>query len=345
MSLPNSRYGPEDRHLFEDVAAQVYRDAVDSGSLAGEDPQLAEGGKYRPAVELLLDLGLLRWDEEAFRYYPVDPAMVQSQVVVPLGREGAVLLTESARWAEAFSDLGHAYRASPRVSVSPTTEIHGLSNIDKFLTSAIADCTEELLTAQPYGRRPPEALAVAEDRDVKALERGASMRTLYQHSARFSAPTRDYVADISARGAEVRTLDEFFKRLIVVDRKVAVIPASEDHHVALAIHEPSLIAYLVDIFDRAWERAHPFDLSQGADRAVAADVRAMTIRLLKEGHSDPTSAKRLGVSSRTYAGYISSLKEEYGVDTRFQLGFAMGREAGLLAGSGEDVPGTADETA
>ena len=152
---------------------------------------------------------------------------------------------------------------------------------------------------------------------------------------RFSAPTRDYVADISARGAEVRTLDEFFKRLIVVDRKVAVIPASEDHHVALAIHEPSMIAYLVDIFDRAWERAHPFDLSQGADRAVAADVRAMTIRLLKEGHSDPASAKRLGVSSRTYAGYISSLKEEYGVDTRFQLGFAMGRDAGLLAGSGE----------
>ena len=30
------------------------------------------------------------------------------------------------------------------------------------------------------------------------------------------------------RGAEVRTLDEFFRRLIVFDRNLAVIPASED---------------------------------------------------------------------------------------------------------------------
>ena len=52
----------------------------------------------------------------------------------------------------------------------------------------------------------------------------------------------------------------------------------------------------------------------------------MTIRLLVEGHSDPASAKRLGVSTRTYAGYIAALKDEYGVQTRFQLGYAMGTD-------------------
>jgi hypothetical protein len=153
------------------------------------------------------------------------------------------------------------------------------------------------------------------------------MRTLYQHSARHSPATREYVADIVARGADVRTLDEFFRRLIVVDRQVAVVPASDNHHVAIAIHDKSLIAYLVDIFDRAWERAQPFNLSGNqAERNIAADVRAMTIRLLVEGHSDPASAKRLGVSTRTYAGYIAALKDEYGVQTRFQLGYAMSAE-------------------
>ena len=53
----------------------------------------------------------------------------------------------------------------------------------------------------------------------------------------------------------------------------------------------------------------------------------MTIRLLVEGHSDPASAKRLGVSTRTYAGYIAALKDEYGVQTRFQLGYAMNPDA------------------
>jgi hypothetical protein len=58
----------------------------------------------------------------------------------------------------------------------------------------------------------------------------------------------------------------------------------------------------------------------------------MAIRLLLEGHSDPASAKRLAVSTRTYAGYIAALKDDYGVETRFQLGYAMGREAGAGAG-------------
>jgi hypothetical protein len=37
------------------------------------------------------------------------------------------------------------------------------------------------------------------------------------------------------------------------------------------------------------------------------------------------SAKRLGVSPRTYAGYVADLKIEYDADTRFQLGYTMGK--------------------
>ena len=229
--------------------------------------------------------------------------------------------TRSASWAS--STAPHRSRR-----VSPITEIHGLDNINSFIHAAVNDSRTELLTAQPHGRRPANTLAEAENRDVKALDRGVKMRTLYQHSARHSPATREYVADIVARGADVRTLDEFFRRLIVIDRQVAVVPASDNHHVAIAIHDASLIAYLVDIFERSWERAQPFNLSGNqAERAIAEDVRAMTIRLLVEGHSDPASAKRLGVSTRTYAGYIAALKEEYGVQTRFQLGYAMNADA------------------
>ena len=65
-------------------------------------------------------------------------------------------------------------------------------------------------------------------RDTALLERGAKIRTLYQHSARRNAITRKYVAAVTERGAEVRTLDEFFNRMIVVDRRVAVIPSRDD---------------------------------------------------------------------------------------------------------------------
>ena len=59
----------------------------------------------------------------------------------------------------------------------------------------------------------------------------------------------------------------------------------------------------------------------------------MTMRMLIEGHSDPVSAKRLGVSPRTYAGYVADLKAEYDAETRFQLGYTMGR----MGISGQEV--------
>jgi hypothetical protein len=319
-------YGPEERRLLETVAARVYANAVAHGYTSAKDPRYADGSEDRAALELLVDIGLLTIDVESGRYVPADPATIQSRVVVPLGQRGAELLTESARWADAFSALGQTYRKSPHASQRAITEIQGFENIDSFIMTAVADCRNELLTAQPYGRRPANALAIAEDRDVRALDRGIKMRTLYQHSARQSPATRDYVAAISAHGAEVRTLDEFFNRLIVVDRHVAIIPGSESHNVAVAIHDKSLISYLIDMFERSWERARPFNASGArSERDIAGDVRAMTIRMLVEGHSDSASAKRLGVSTRTFAGYIATLKEEYGVETRFQLGHAMGR--------------------
>jgi len=123
----------------------------------------------------------------------------------------------------------------------------------------------------------------------------------------------------------VRTLDEFFNRIIVIDRRVAIIPGSGGPATALVIREPNLLAYLVDIFERTWERGRTFtNRGSAAQRDIAQEQRQMTIRMLIEGHADPASAKRLGVSPRTYAGYVADLKEEYEAETRFQLGYTMG---------------------
>jgi sugar-specific transcriptional regulator TrmB len=318
-------FGLEDRQLFETAAAELFRQIVASGWLDASDPAIGESDQIASACKLLVDIGLLSLDASTDRYYPLDPAAVQSQIVVPLGRRGTELLDESAKWADTFSSLAHTYRQSA-VRERPIVELHGPERINKFIQAALADCRHELLTAQPRGRRPEKVLAEAVHRDLRVLDRGVSMRTLYQHAARHSPATREYVVEVSARGAEVRTLDEFFNRLIVMDRRMAIIPGEDGDRTAVAIQERSLVSYLVDIFERSWERARPFTNNEAQiHRDIAADIRNMTIRMLVEGHSDPASAKRLGISTRTYAAYIAALKEEYGVQTRFQLGYAMGR--------------------
>jgi hypothetical protein len=329
---PLGLLGRAEQELVEELGTEVYENAVSHGWIDESDPVFAPGTPHRSVRALLTELGLLRFDENGRRFHPVDPSAASNQVVVPLAQRGSELLAESARWNSTFTRFGQLYRSSSLSLQRPITEVHGFPAINSFIDTQLNDCRTEFLSAQPQGRRPASILAEAEQRDVAMLRRGVAMRTLYQHSARHSAPTREYVAEISALGAEVRTSDEFFKRLLVFDRHTALIPATETHAVAVAVHDRSVVAFLVDIFERAWDRALPFTVEGLAvARTVADEVRAMTLRMLVEGHSDAASAKRLGVSARTYASYIAALKEEYGVQTRFQLGWAMSQtQAGLL---------------
>ena len=325
-------FGPDDRALFESVATALYEDVVLTGGIDVDDPRVVDGGPERAAFDLLVELGLLTGDRGAARYVPVDPVTVQSRIVSPLGNEGSRLLQESSSWARAFTPVAQAFRRAPASSESSIMILHddptGRSRIDSYIAGLVADCEDEVLTAQPQAGRDAETLAAAAVRDTAMLERGTRMRTLYQHSARRNAITTDYVAAVSERGAEVRTLDEFFNRMIVFDHRIAVIPGKqEDLDTAVVIREPSVVDYLVDVFERAWERGRPFtSRDSGMLRDIAAEQRAMTIRMLIEGHADPVSAKRLGVSPRTYAGYVADLKHEYEAETRFQLGYTMGTQ-------------------
>ena len=149
------------------------------------------------------------------------------------------------------------------------------------------------------------------------------MRTIYQHAARRAAATHQYVAAVTPLGAEVRTLDEFFNRLIVVDRRIALIPGLSGRP-----GDPGTVwswTYLVDIFERAWSAAGrspkglPADARHRRGAAVHDDPDA------DQGPRRPGQREAARGQPRTYAGYISDLKLEYDALTRFQLGYEMGR--------------------
>ncbi len=327
-------YGADERALFEDVATKLYEEICQLGGIAADDERIEDGGELRGAFDLLVELGLISYDSDQDRWSPEEPASVQARVVSPLSQQAANLLSESAQWNDAFGSLAQSWRRAPQAAASSAITYLRGNAITEFLEQMVSECEEELLTAQPEAGRNPGVLARAALRDIGTVERGVKMRTLYQHSARRSSATHKYVAAVTARGAEVRTLDEFFNRMIVVDRRVALIPQRDQAAVAVAVREPAVIDYLVDVFNRSFERGRPFtsrDTSMLKD--IATEQRAMTMRMLIEGHADPVSAKRLGVSPRTYAGYVADLKTEYDAETRFQLGYTMGR----LGVSGQEI--------
>lgn len=337
--------GPDDRALFEGAATALFEELITAVGLPVEDRRLVPGGELYDALDLLQRMGLARLATDGARWEAQDPSTAQARVVSPLGQEGARLLKESSEWASAFGTLNHAWRRAPHATTSggPFTYLP-INEVDPVIAGLVADCEEEMLTAQPQSLRDVRALPHVVLRDTALLERGARMRTLYQHSARRNNVTREYVSQVTARGGEVRTLDEFFNRMIVIDRRVAIIPSKETHRVALIVRELSVVAYLADVFERSWERGRPFTSSEASVlRDIASEQRAMTLRMLIEGHSDPVSAKRLGVSPRTYAGYISDLKEEFEAETRFQLGYRIGRLG--ITGRDDEIEEEAEKVA
>lgn len=206
--------------------------------------------------------------------------------------------------------------------------VHGLTDISEAINEALSGATREILTAQPDGSRPSGVLKDALESVRRHISAGVAMRTLYQHSTRFDEATKEYVREVTRLGASVRTLDEFFDRLVIVD-DVAFIAANEDRTSAAAVREPAVVRFLRDTFDRSWDRAQPFPFvphhaAKAADEVIPA-IRTSIKRLLIEGYPDKQIARRLGISERSLQTHIASMKQELGARNRLQMGYLLGR--------------------
>ena len=236
---------------------------------------------------------------------------------------------------EAYLSASEASTAGGADLVGPAahlTAVEGLNEINRAIQGAVDRAREEILTAQPDGPRPRAVLSEALDTVRAPLDSGVAMRTLYQHSARFDEATKEYVRSVASWGVKVRTLPEFFERMIIVDRSIAFIPASCDRTRALQVTEPSLTLFLVDVFERAWDRAEPYPFVPARSADIAPEVIPSLHESIKQmlvaGHSDRVIARRLGISERSLQTHIGRIKAQYGAENRLQLGFLIGRADG-----------------
>jgi DNA-binding NarL/FixJ family response regulator len=208
--------------------------------------------------------------------------------------------------------------------------VYGLAAINKKIAVAVDSSRAEILTAQPGGPRSPAVLDAALNTVRDRLAAGVRMRTLYQHSTRFDEATKSYARAVIELGVELRTLDEFFERLVIVDARTAFLPAAADRTTALEITEPALVRFLRDLFERTWERAaaFPFRPNRAKDAApeIMPEIRQAIRRLLIEGHADKTIGRRLGISERTITAHVAGLREGVGAANRLQLGYRLAQE-------------------
>lgn len=279
----------------------------------------------------LMEFALLHPDPDDPNWLrPLPPSVALAQRLNPLERE----ITERRQLSIELADSFEPFMALTAQVTTPThaiTVLEGLERINAALDLATTECQSEMLTVQPSGRRLEHILTQALERDRPLIERGVRIRTLYQHTARYSPETLAYVDQFSDSKVEYRTIDELVERLIICDETVAFIPTRDDRQVALELRHPGLVRYLIKVFEFMWGRAVP--LSAGAPYETAPDglteIQHSIAKLLIEGYVDEAIARRLGMNVRTCRAHIAKLATSLGSGSRAQLGYLIA-QSGLL---------------
>lgn len=221
--------------------------------------------EVRDCLDRLLDMELLRPSRDnPGLLRAVSPEMGFELI---LRRQEAELLCrqqELARSKEAVARTVATYaQERSATDVDGAERLMGLDAIQRRLESLTRELRGECLSIAPGGAHSPASLDAARQLDERALDRGIQLMTIYQDSARNDPTTYGYARWLSDRGGQVRTCPETPPRLLLFDRRVAVVPI-DPHNTrlgALCTSSPGIVASLVALFEQTWETAIPL----GAD--------------------------------------------------------------------------------
>ncbi|MER5887154.1 helix-turn-helix transcriptional regulator [Streptomyces sp. NPDC001941] len=318
----NSENGHTHGELCEE-GKRLYAAALRAGRIARSEAETAT---------CVIELALLHPDPDDPDWLrPVPPSIALNQLIHPIEREIQERRQLTISLADTFEPFLTITTPDPAGSQAISV-LEGLSVINATLDRVMDECNEELLTIQPGSGRRPETVQAGLRRVEPLLDRGVRMRTLYQHTARHHSATMGYVERISPYGLEVRTLEEIIDRLIIVDRKVAFVPARSDRRVALELRHEGLVQYLVGVFDQFWLYGIPWEDEVVAYATVlggVSGVQRSIAKLLVEGHVDEAIARRLGMNVRTCRAHIAKLASSLGSGSRAQLGYLIA-QSGIL---------------
>lgn len=244
------------------------------------------------------------------------------------------------------SELAAHYNAVQTRAGGSSVYLDDQATANARLQDVVGAARREILAAQPGGPRSQELLDLAVDRDTAALDRGVELRTIYRDTVRDHPVTAQYARTMSTRTsgrpAQYRTLEGAFERLIVVDREAAFV---SDHvtpgapaHAAWLVTDPAVVAVLARVYEGMWVRARPWSGQLRARRGGARDTlgargaagtagvrttrrQREILRLLCNGRSQATIARRIEVSERKLTEEIAGLKALWGVSTMNELIF------------------------
>lgn len=275
----------------------------------------------RAGLDELADLALLRpsWDQPgALR--PVSPQVGLAALLSRAESEVAERQRQIENTRAAIAAIAvehHATREHDEV-VSHT----GLDEVRARLEELAQAAQTECVSFTPGAAQRPDTHQAGKSANQVALERGVTLRSVYQDSFRNDPATLSYVRWLSDLGAQTRSVPTLPMMMVIVDRKIALIPVdpSDSGKGALEIQAPGLVAAVHSLFEQIWAVATPFGAPDPVDANGLNPQELQLIKILAAGYTDEVAGRRLNLSLRTVRRMMAQIMERLGAQSRFQAG-------------------------
>ncbi len=303
--------------------------------------RLAQGGKPTPedgpALARLRAWGMIGADDTGTEQPPVLPPTDAAWTL----SKAALIHLESqlrqlAELPRTIEKMKAHFEGSRFQSGMGAEFLADRDEINERIGAVLAGAQHELLGAHPQGPRSREQMEIGIPRDTAALARGVKYRTLYQDAVRDDVVTCEWASTMAPRGSQFRTLVDPFDRIIIIDRRVAVIPdyamPDSPEGAAWIITSLPMVAFARHAFDQQWRRATAWHGERRAQRRAGApgvleDVHKVILQCLAEDDSLEKIARGLRTSKRTVQRKLDEVRALWGVPgaSHAKLTFMWGR--------------------
>lgn len=277
--------------------------------------------QVRKALDQLADLELLLPVDGLERWRPVPPGMGLAALLRHAEEEVLRRQRDIAATRHAIENIISEYQVRAPESIA-AIRLDGVDAVRGRLAELAEQAQLECCSFSPGGGHLPDAMEASKPLNQSALERGVSMRCVYQESYRNDPCTVAYAQFLVEHGGQVRTVPVVPMQMVVVDRTVALVPVSPAHprDGAIEVRNQGMLAAICALFEQVWGTATPLGTVPRRNGQGLSPQEGEILRLLATGHTDESVARRLDLSVRTVRRSIAEMHERLSASSRFQAG-------------------------
>ncbi|MGW2083857.1 TrmB family transcriptional regulator [Streptomyces sp. NPDC001880] len=280
---------------LDEISETVYRTVLEYPRV-----ELAELGRrlrlpcvrLRQALDQLSELALIRpVVDQPSRFRAVDPEVGIQAVIA---RQQERLAAEQQRIEQirvAAAQLSVDFSAA-RINrqIEGIERLDGIEEIRDRIALLVRAVSTEVMTFAAGGAQSEACMEAARPQDQRLLERGIRMRTLYLDSVRHHPETMAYAKWLTGLKGEVRTTPSLPIRLMIMDHRVAIVPADDGDSAAgaLVLSGNGTVTALCALFETIWEKSVPLGdpTSRERDERGLTPQESVVLRLLGQGLTD-----------------------------------------------------------